>query len=42
MVNTSGFSPTLGSFMNLPIVTVLYAYDTCDGETLITENNNAI
>ena len=42
VVNASGFSPSLGSLSNLPIVNALYAYDTYDGQTFILENNNAI
>ena len=41
-VNATGFSSSLGSMKNLPIVNVVYAYDHANGQTLLIENHNAI
>ena len=39
-INATGFSDSLGQINNLPIATVLYAYDLDDGNTILLENNN--
>ena len=41
-VNAVGFSSSLGSLKNLPIVNAVYAYDYNDGHTILLENFNAI
>ena len=41
-VSASGFSPSLGSLSNLPLVNAVYAYDAQDGTVILLENNNAI
>ena len=41
-VTATGFSNSLGTLENLPLVHVMYAYDTQQGETIILENHNTI
>ena len=41
-VNAVGFSSSLGSLKNLPIVNAVYAYDYADGQTVLLENFHAI
>ena len=41
-VSASGFAPSIGSLTGLPIVNVVYAYDTVDGNVILLESNNAI
>ena len=42
MVNATGFTPSLGTVSNLPIVHALYAYNSPDGEVFLIECNNSI
>ena len=41
-VTATCFSTSLGSLKDLPIVHVLYAYDSHEGETLLLEHNNTM
>ena len=41
-VTATGFTSSLGSVPDLPVVNVLYAYDTNDGTVILLEVNNAI
>ena len=41
-VTATGFTTSLGSVSNLPIVNAVYAYDSAEGEVLLLECNNSI
>ena len=41
-VTATGFTASLGSVSNLPIVNAVYAYDSAEGEVLLLECNNSI
>ena len=42
IVNATGFSSSLGSIDNLPIVNAIYAYDYPNGDTILLVVDNAI